>query len=345
MVKDIQNIFETWIKDDGEDFSGVFCLADESGILYQQVHGYRHMAEKLPNAADTAFAIASGTKLFTALAVCKLIDQGKLSLDDKICDILSRDLGQIDKRVTILHLLTHTSGVGDYVDEDAEDFDAMMTALRNTYPAHLWTNLEYYLQMITHLPQKFEPDARYGYSNSGFILLGLAVEAVSGMSYHKFVKDNIIMSCGMTHTDFYRSNALPPNTTPGHIYDEETDTYRTNIFDVPIMGGADGGIYTTAPDLDKLWRNIFANKVLSEEMTQNFLKYQVTIDEECGESYGLGIYRNEEQGNLSYYVMGVDEGVRCITAYFPQSKMVLTALGNKDVWLFDLLDEAFKVLK
>ncbi|MCL2409134.1 MAG: beta-lactamase family protein [Oscillospiraceae bacterium] len=344
MKKVIQDIYNIWIKDEGEGFSGVFSATGSDGVIYQQACGYRNRAEELPNTIDTAFGIASGTKLFTGLAVCKLIDEKKLSLEDRLCDLLTYDLGQIDKRVTVFHLLTHTSGVGDYIDEDAEDCEEQLQALYDKYPVQLWTWLEYYLQMITPLPPKFEPGERYGYSNSGFILLGLVIEAVSGLPYQQFVQDRIIKPCNLTHTGFYRMDSLPANTALGYMEDEDTKEWRTNIFSLPVLGGSDGGLFTCAGDLDKLWRAVFANKILSEEMTQSFLKSQVMIDEECGESYGLGVYRNIEDDKVSYYAVGGDSGVDFFTAYFPESKIVVSALGNTDMNTFDLLDESFEVL-
>ena len=345
MKKEMQDIFNNWLQDDGEDFSGVFSVTGADGVIFQQACGYRNMAEQLPNTVDTAFAIASGTKLFTGLAVCKLIDEKKLSLEDKLCDLLPYDLGKIDKRVTVFHLLTHISGVGDYIDEEADDCEAQLQALRDNYPAHLWTRLEYYLQMITPLPPKFEPGERYSYSNSGFVLLGLVVEAVSGMPYQQYVQENIIEPCGFTHTGYYRMDALPANTALGYFEDEDTDEWHTNIFSMPIIGGSDGGLFTCAADLDKLWRAIFAHKTLSEEMTKTFLDLQVVIDEECGESYGLGVYRNLEDSKISYYAVGGDSGVDFFTAYFPQSKIVMSAFANTDnINTFSLLEEAFEIL-
>jgi len=344
MKEAIQNIFADWIDDEGEGFSGVFAVSGTEGTIFRQACGYRNIAEELPNTVDTAFAIASGTKLFTGLAVCKLIDEKKLNLEDKLWDLLQYDLGKIDKRVTVFHLLTHTSGVGDYIDEEDDDCEEKLQALYDKYPVHLWTRLEYYLQMITPLSPKFEPGERYSYSNSGFVLLGLAVEAVSGLSYQQYVQDNIIAPCGLVHTGYYSMDSLPPNTALGYVQDEDTDEWRTNIFGMPIVGGSDGGLFTCSGDLDRLWRAVFANKILSEEMTQKFLDLQVMIDEECGESYGLGVYRNVENGNVSYYAVGGDTGVDFLTAYFPQSKIVVSALGNTDLNTFPLLDELFEVL-
>ena len=333
----IENIYSEWSAD--VDFSGVFSASDADGVIFQQASGYRNKAEGLPNTPDTAFGIASGTKLFTGLAVCKLIDEGKLSLEDKLWDLLSQDLGQIDKGVTVHHLLTHTSGVGDYIDEEAEDSEEQLDALYNKYPCYLWTRLEYYLQMITPLPPKFEPGARYAYSNSGYVLLGLVIEAVSGVPYQQYVQDNIIKPCGLAHTGFYRMDSLPANTALGYIEDEDSGEWRTNIFSVPILGGSDGGLFSCAGDMDKLWRAIFANEILSESMTQTFLSQQVVIDEEDGESYGLGVYRDTANDKMIYYAVGWDSGVAFFTAYFPRTDTVVSVLRNTNVGISGLFGE------
>jgi len=344
MKEAIQNIFNTWVNGDGEGFSGVFSATGQEGVIFQEAQGFRNRAEALPATIDTAFAIASGTKLLTGLGICRLIDEKKLHLEAKLWDLLPYDLGQINKEVTIFQLLTHTSGVGDYIDEDSDNVEDELQALYDKYPPHLWTQLEYYLQMITPLPPKFEPGQRYGYSNSGYVLLGLVIEAVSGLPYQQYVQENIIKPCDLAHTGYYTMDALPAKTAHGYIHDEDADIWRTNIFSMPVIGGSDGGLFTCARDLDTLWRAVFDNKILSEEMTQLFLKQHVVIDEECGESYGLGVYRNIEEGKISYYAVGGDTGVDFFTAYFPQSKIVVSALGNADINTFPLLNDLFDIL-
>ena len=332
MKQKIQEIFNVWIADETEDYSGVLSASDVAGVIYQAAYGLRNKAEALPNAADTAFAIASGTKLFTGLAICKLIDSGKLSLESKLGDVLPYELGQINRNITIYQLLTHTSGVGDYIDEEAEDFDDMLAALYVKYPAHLWERLDYYLQMMTDLPPKFEPGARYAYSNSGYVLLGLVVEAVSGVSFQQFVQDEIIMSCGLTHTGFYRLDALPDNTALGYMEDEDTGEWRVNTKDLPVIGGSDGGMYSCAADMDTLWRALFDGKILSPAMTAAFLTPHVIIevDEAEGtvESYGLGVYLVKEGDKTFYFIMGVDSGVGFFSGYYPATKTVVSAFSN-----------------
>ena len=330
-----ESVFSEW-KADG-DFSGAFCVSGPDGDIFRQARGWRNERERLPNLHDTAFGIASGAKMFTGLAACKLIDEKKLALDDKICDALKRDLGRIDKGATIFQLLTHTSGVGDYIDEEAEDSAERLQALRDKYPAHLWESLEYYLQMISPLPMKFEPGARFCYSNSGYVLLGLAIEAASGVSYQRFVHENIIAPCGLERTGFYRADSLPANAARGYMRDDETGEWRSNVFSLPILGGSDGGIFTCADDLRKLWAAIFSGKILSPEMTEAFLKPQARIDED--ESYGLGVYRHEKGDDLLYFAVGGDAGVDFFTAYFPRAGLVASALGNTEKNTFSLLEE------
>jgi len=127
-----------------------------------------------------------------------------------------------------------------------------MQDLYNRYPVYLWERLEYYLPMITPLSPKFKPGERFGYSNAGFVLLGLAVEAVSGCSYQQFVRDTIITPCNLKHTGFYRMDSLPTNTAFGYINDKKSNAWRTNIFNMPILGGADGGLFTFCRCLKKL---------------------------------------------------------------------------------------------
>jgi CubicO group peptidase (beta-lactamase class C family) len=327
-----EHIWNEW--PDYAQFSGVFSVSDENGTVFEKCVGFRNRSENLSNNRNTAFGIASGTKLFTGLAACKLIDENKLSIHARICDILLYDLGQIDKNVTVFHLLTHTSGVGDYIDEDAEDCEEQLQALYDKYPVQLWTQLEYYLQMITPLPQKFKPGEKYGYSNAGFILLGLIIEAVSGISYQQFVYETIILPCKLKHTGFYRADSLPANVALGYM--ENEDGWNTNIFSLPVLGGSDGGLYTCADDLDKLWRAIFKGMIFSENMLMAFIKKQSVINET--ESYGLGVYRSETENNLFYYAVGGDAGVDFFTAYLPEQQVSFSALGNTNVNTYPLME-------
>ena len=333
-----EKIWKHWMA--GHPFSGVFSVRNEEGIVFEACTGFRNRSESLPNQGDTAFGIASGTKLFTALAVCILVDQGRLSLDQRIWDVLPYNLGNIDRRVTLTQLLTHTSGIGDYLDEEASDAQEKEQELCNKYPVYLWERLDYYLQMITPLPPKFEPGARFGYSNAGFILLGLAVEAASGKSYQQFVTDALITPLGLKHTGFFRMDSLPANTALGYL-GESTEGLRTNIFHLPVIGGADGGLFTCARDMDGLWRALFGGQILSDKMLQQFKKPHQTIGK--GRSYGLGVYRSAALEHPAFVVVGGDFGVIFTSAYLTNRKVTATVLGNMEADTGPLLDALLSI--
>ena len=284
MRKNIENIFNEW--NESNSFSGVFSVTSFDSPIYQIACGYRNKAEKLSNELDTAFAIASGTKFFTALSICKLIDNGYLSLNDRVSDIIPYDLKMINREITVFHLLTHTSGMGDYIDEElSSDYNDILK-LYDTRPVHKWNCLEFYLPMFNELPQKFKPGERVSYSNAGFILLGLALESVSKKTYHKYIEESIIQPLNLSHTGFYRMNNLPGNTALGYIYDESLNDYITNVLYMPIIGGSDGGIFTTANDLVKLWQAVLTDCIFSSSMRDQFFTPHG--------KYGLGVYLKNE---------------------------------------------------
>jgi len=318
------SLWENWR--DAPNFSGVFSVRGPEGPLFERCQGLRLRSEGLPCTADTAFGLASITKMFTGLAVCQRIESGKLALDTPIWDIIPHDLGIIDRRVTVGHLLTHTSGIGDYIDEERDDVMARLRALYARYPVYLWERLDYYLPMMTALPPKFEPGVRYGYCNGGFVLLGLAVEAAAGEPYQQYVTREIIEALGLGHTGFYRADALPPNTAVGYM-DDGAGGLRSNVFSMPIIGGADGGLYATAADLDALWRGLFDGKLLGAAMLESFLSPHAERRQK-GASYGLGVYRQEMSGGPAFYAVGGDFGVDCFTVYFPHRGITASYLSN-----------------
>ncbi len=330
----MQPIKDLWTRWNEEaSFSGVLSVTDDTGTVLEACTGYRNQSERLPNKPDTAFGIASGTKLFTGLSVCKLIEAKKLNLDDRIWDVLPYDLGQINKRVTLGHLLTHTSGIGDYLDEEADDYDEASDALAVQYPLYLWEQLDYYLQMITPLPQKFKPGERFGYSNAGFIMLGLAIESAAKVPYRQFVTSEIIAPLQLRHTGFYRMDQLPANTALGYT-DNGAGGLKTNQFTLPIVGGSDGGLYTCTGDMDTLWRALFDGRILTDAMRGSFLSAHVRRDSD--RSYGLGVYRMDRNGHTAHYAVGADAGVSFFSIYFPQWKRTATAISNTESDIFTL---------
>ena len=167
-------------------------------------------------------------------------------------------------------------------------------------------------------------------------MLGLVIEAVSGKSYQQFVEDEIISPLKLQHTGFYRMDSLPKNAALGYTGDSVSGKIITNIFRLPVIGGSDGGLFTCADDMDKLWRLLFAGEILSEDILKDFLKAQVVRSKE--KSYGLGVYRYEGKKTAAFYAVGADFGVEFFSVYIPEDKLAITALGNTEGNVFFMLD-------
>ncbi|MCL2170224.1 MAG: beta-lactamase family protein [Defluviitaleaceae bacterium] len=334
----LENVFTSW--EHAEKFSGIISVVDNSGTQFEKVQGDRNRAEKLPNNRDTAFATASGTKLFTAAAICMLIDQNKLSLDSKICDILQYDLKSIERETTILNLLTHTSGIAGCFDCDTpEEEDEYF----RKYPPHLLLKNEDYLPLFIDNPAEFKRGEQMGYSNSNFILLALAIEAIINVEFAVFIKENILDPLGMERTGFYAYNDLPANTALGYYHDSRKNKLLTNHYRIPIIGAGDGGIYTTVDDLKLFWRGLFGCKLFSKDMLGEMIAPRVDTDFFDGHM-GLGVWVSKKNSERFYWHNGLDNGVEFCTAYFPKSECVLAIMANVNIPSWELQDEVMATI-
>ena len=159
-------------------FSGVVFVKIEGNVVFENAYGYADRSNKILNTVDTRFGIASGTKFLTALGIGKLIDSGELALTSRLCDCVNIDFPQISKDVTIDHLLTHTSGVYDYYDEElVEDIDNFQLNI----PCFELKGPKDYIPLFRDGEMKFNPGERFSYSNGGFILLGIVIEEISAL--------------------------------------------------------------------------------------------------------------------------------------------------------------------
>ncbi|MFA5309228.1 MAG: serine hydrolase domain-containing protein [Dehalococcoidales bacterium] len=302
-------------------FSGVAAIHRGGKALYREAFGDADRANKRKNTVTTRFAIASGTKLFTALGIGALIDAGKLSLESTVRDIFQKDFSYIDSKATVAQLLTHSSGIYDYYDEDW-DIDS-----ENFFVDIPWYKLETptdYLPLFAGKRPKYSPGERFSYSNGGFILLGVIIEHITGRLYRDFIRESVFAPAGMNDSGYYAFNRLPENTAYG--YKKNGGTGETNIYSLPIRGASDGGAFTTAPDLLKLWKALFGNKILSKNLTKAFLTPHITVDAPV--AYGCGIYISRYSGMDMYFIVGGDAGVGFDSRYIPEKDLQINIISN-----------------
>jgi CubicO group peptidase (beta-lactamase class C family) len=301
------------------DFSGVVRV-DRDGHVLVRAYGMAHRGYGIPNTVETRFAIASGCKGFTALTVVSLIEQGLLSLSTTAREVLGNDLPLIDDAVTVEHLLAHRSGIGDYFDEDViTDVSAYVLPV----PVQCLRDTEQYLAVLDGYPQKFPPDARFSYCNSGFVVLALMAERVSGVPFHDLVRERVCRPAGLVDTEFLRSDSLGERTAVGYLLVE--GQWRTNVFHLPIRGSGDGGIYTTAADVSALWRALFAGRIVSPEWVTEMVRPRSDVAEQSMR-YGLGFWLNQS-GN-AVQLVGCDAGVSFTSVHLPGFGTTHTVISN-----------------
>lgn len=314
------------------DFSGSVYVVQNDNILIKESFGYANRSEQIQNTSETRYGIASGCKLFTAIAICQLVEAGKITVDSMLGECLDFDFKHFDKNITIHHLLTHTSGVADYFDEDVmDDFEELWIK----YPMYHLKNLSDFLPLFQDEQMKNPVGEKFHYNNAGFILLGLIVEKISGLRFTEYVEKHIFTKANMTDSGYFSFDCLPQKTALGYI-DEANGTWRTNIYSLPVKGGSDGGAYVTVSDMAKLWNALFSYQLLSKNITKLMLNEHVMTSETGSYGYGVWIKRGADHV-IKYHVMGYDPGVSFHSAYYPDLSMTVVICSNKSEGAYDIM--------
>lgn len=300
------------------DFSGAVLW--KTADIWSTAKGLADRANERPNAVTTRFGIASGSKIFTAVAILQLVEKGELALDD----VLSRLLPELfpDFDVTIHQLLTHTSGIPDYFDEEEmDDFEELW----QTLPMYSMKSGIDFVPLFNRKPMMFTPGEKFHYNNAGFIALGLVIEKITGMAFTEAAEQQIFAPADMTSSGYFRLDRLPAQTAFGYI--DEGDLWRTNQYAIPIQGGADGGAFVTAGDMAAFWERLMDGTLLSEQMLKTMLMPHAATEKGA---YGYGLWLElHDEGTAKYHIMGYDPGVSFHSAYYPADRSILTVLSNK----------------
>ena len=303
-------------------FSGVAVVEHDGTRLVELATGFADRANERPMLLDTRLATASATKGFTALTVVSMIEDGLFGLDTRLADLVGGDLPHVDRTVTVEHLLGHTSGVGDYIDEEQHgDIDDHTVDVS----AHVLTGPEAYVPILNRHPQADPPGTRFAYNNSGFVMLALVIERVAHGSYHDEVRRRVFEPAGMTSTDFVRSDRLPSNTAIGYLVDG-----RTNVFHRPIIGTGDGGAYATAPDMVRFWNALFAGDIVEPSLADTMITPHQ--QHAAGRQYGLGFWISPDGSTV--LLEGMDAGVSMRSGVHVATGLTFCVIANNssDAW-------------
>lgn len=305
--------------DDG--FAGTVRLDVAGETLLRHGFGLADRARRVPMEPTTRLAVASGSKTFTALAVLSLVEDGVLAVDEPARTWLGDDLPLVGEDVTIEHLLSHRSGIGDYLDEDVEaDRDAYIMPVS----VHLLADTESYVPLLEGHPAKFPAGTAFSYCNQGYVILALVAERASGTPFHNLVRDRVLERAGLRATAYLRSDALPGDAALGYV--EMDGEVRSNVFHLPVRGGGDGGAFTTVDDMHLFWPALLEGRIVSPGMVAELVRPRSGPDAD-GTSYGLGLWLSPAEGIVQ--LVGQDAGVSFTSAHDPRRAATWTVIANR----------------
>lgn len=301
----MQQIIQSQV--DAKKFMGTVLVERDGKVLLDQGYGYANLEWNIPNLPTTKFRLGSVTKQFTAASILLLEERGKLNVNDPVKKYIPDAPATWDK-VTIYHLLTHTSGIPSFTGFP----DYASTEAKPSTPQEL-------VARFRDKPLNFEPGEKWEYSNSGYVLLGYLLEKISGQKYADFVQENIFTPLGMKDSGYDSNSAVIAHRASGYT-PSPNGTVNSGYIDMSIPFSA-GALYSTTEDLMRWEEGLFGGKVLSAAELQKMTK-------PFKENYAFGLGVNDEHGYKLIDHGGGIEGFNTQLSYYPNDKLVVVVLAN-----------------
>lgn len=295
-------------------------------IVHAAAFGTRDVRSGEPITLTTNFRLASLTKQFTAMAVLILMERGALGYDDPLT-VFSPEFPDYGRVITVHHLLTHTSGLKDY--------EGLIPA-ETTVPLK---DRDVLTLLTKEVEGDFPPGSRYHYSNSGYALLALIVEQVSGLTFADFLRTTIFSPLDMTATvAFEKGISTVPERAFGHTKIEEGFSLTDQSITSSVLG--DGGIYSSVTDLMKWDRALYSDQLVTRETMETAFRSHVDGEDRGG--YGYGWFVRPKQGRKLLWHHGSTIGFRTAILRIPEIQLTVIVLANRND--IDAEDTAHKIM-
>ena len=299
-------------------FRGSVLIAHDGMVLLSKGYGLADEARNIPNTPQTRFRIGSITKQFTAMAIVILQERGKLQVQDHVC-LYVPDCPVDWQPITLKHLLTHTSGIPDYINQP--DFLSFIGT-----PA----TPEQLVARFKDVPLLFTPGDHWSYSNSGYTLLGYIIERVSGETYAQFLQENIFDPLQLRDTGYDTNNPPLPQHATGYISPHVEPVY----IDMSELYAA-GALYSTVEDLERWDQALAMGRLVSQQSLDAMFAVSIPCPAGgCGLStdlgYGYGWFIAKESNQQLIYHLGHIDGFLTFNGFYPASKLDVVVLSNLD---------------
>lgn len=249
-----------------DGFSGVVTLRRKGIVEFEGCYGLANRADGVPITPATRFGLASLSKMYTAATIGTLVRDGKVAFATPVADVVppERRPATLRPDVTVAHLLTHTSGIADYYEEEDEP-EGGYASLWVDRPVGGILHPVDFLPMYGHLEPYRPPGEKWQYSNAGFVLLAQVVEELTGQEFPAAVAERVFGPAGMSGSGYFRTDDVLPDVAVGYLPEG-----RTNVHALPVRGGGDGGALSTSEDIDRFLRawddGTLTGRALRDEM-------------------------------------------------------------------------------
>jgi CubicO group peptidase (beta-lactamase class C family) len=304
----INTLIEDFQKKNG--FNGNILVAQGKTILANKAFGYANLEWAIANQISTKFCLASVTKPFTAIRVMQLVEEGKIHLDKTIADYLPQCKGEETRGVTIHQLLSHTSGIPDFIGAD------------DTAPGRELT-VDSLVKSLSGVKPQFVPGSQFRYANSTYILLSFIIEQVTGKSFSENQKEYIFNKAGMDDSGCEKSGEIIKHNASGYIEKDGVLSTAPYGYLTPIFKGA-GAMYSTVEDLYKWDQALHSEVLLSDKAKEKMF----TV---VKEPYAYGWFVREiPQVGKMYSHEGGFGGFSSLVVRIPSKKYFIAMLSNKD---------------
>lgn len=302
--------------------SGSVLLARNGEILLAKGYGLANREHGIANSPETVFGIASVTKSITAIAVLQLVERGQLRLEDPVARFLP-DFPAGD-RITVGHLLTHTSGIRSYV---------FLPGFAQKQRLEL--DVRDVVDWIAESELEFEPGDRFRYGNSGFMLLTMIIEEVSGLPYERYLRENVFDPAGMEDSGLETFTRVVPHRAAAHSRDGCTGEITRAAFREPTFDRGGGSLYSTVMDFHRLDRALRTDRILSAGTRA--LMETPQVETPWGDSYAHGWFVGQSHGRRLVHHEGGSAGVMTSFRRFVDDDVLVVALFNQDLMIADEL--------
>ena len=301
-------------------FNGAALIARDGAIVWSKAWGMADREQALPNSVQTKFRVAEMTVQFTAAALLLLEQQGALSMQDPICNYLD-DCPDAWQKITIHHLLSHSSGIPEYLDPPLPG--ATSFARKGATPAQI-------VAVLRAQPLVFEPGEKRGWVHSGFVLAGQIIERVTGQKFSDYIEQNLFAPLAMKD-----SGCGEP--AGGLALGYEFGSSKSPVaYDVSALD-ASGACFSTAEDLFRWNEGLYNHRLLDETQLQKMLTAHITT--EFGQGSGYGIVLDEYFGRNWAGNGGYFDGYAAVIGRFLDEKTTMVLVGNQSMEIFTISDE------